>query len=261
MASVKIFRNLDRLAAAAAERFVKVASEAIAAKGRFSVALSGGSTPRPVYALLASEAYAKRVHWASVHVFWGDERCVPPDHPQSNYRMAREALLDAVPIPQKNIHRIRGEDEPDSAATAYERELKTFFGTGHDGKTPATGFDLVFLGMGGDGHTASLFPGSPAVRETVRWVLAQYVEAASMWRITLTPVIINAARNITFLVSGSDKAPRLREVLEGPEQPELLPAQAIKPVQGRLLWLVDAAAAKKENRNITTKAAKSRKEK
>jgi 6-phosphogluconolactonase len=243
MASVKIFPNFDRLAAAAAEHFVEVASDGIAASGRFSVALSGGSTPRPVYSLLASEGFAKRLEWAKVHVFWGDERCVPPDDPQSNYRMAREALLDAVPLPPENIHRIRGEDEPESAAAACERELRSFFGTAPDGITPAAGFDLVFLGMGDDGHTASLFPGSSAVRENVRWVLAQYVEAASMWRITLTPSFINAARNITFIVSGSDKAPRLREVLEGPEQPERLPAQAIKPKQGRLVWLVDEAAA------------------
>ena len=243
MTTVEVFPTLERLARAAAGQFVHVASQAIAANGTFSVALSGGSTPRPVYSRLASEAFAKRVDWANVHVFWGDERCVPPDDPQSNYRMARDALLDAVPLPRENIHRIRGEDKPESAAAAYERELRTFFGTGPDGKTPATGFDLIFLGMGDDGHTASLFPGSPAVRETVRWVSAQYVEAASMWRITLTPVIINAARNITFLVSGGDKAQRLRDVLEGPEQPEVLPAQAIKPVQGRLLWLVDEAAA------------------
>jgi 6-phosphogluconolactonase len=242
-ASLEIFPTFERLARAAAERFVDTASEAIAANGRFSVALSGGSTPRPVYSLLASEAFAGRIDWAKVHVFWGDERCVPPDDPQSNYRTARGALLDAVPLPPENIHRIRGEDDPERAAAAYERELRTFFGTAPDGKTPASGFDLVFLGMGDDGHTASLFPGSPALRETARWVSAQYVESVSMWRITLTPVIINAARNVIFLVSGGDKAERLREVLEEPEQPELLPAQAIKPAGGRLLWLVDEAAA------------------
>lgn len=231
---VDVLPDRPRLMHAAAEQFVKVATVATAANGRFSVALSGGSTPADLYALLATEAFARRIDWPHVHVFWGDERCVPPDHPQSNYRLARETLLARVPLPTANIHRIRGEDDPKQAATAYEERLRRFLGN--------TGFDLVLLGMGDNGHTASLFPGLAGVTESVRWVVAQYVEVVSMWRVTLTPVVINAARHITFLVAGSEKADRLREVLEGPVQLEVLPSQAITPTAGELRWLVDAAA-------------------
>jgi 6-phosphogluconolactonase len=236
MAEIEIFPGRLELAQAAAEQFIGLAARAVASRGRFTVALAGGSTPRPVYSLLTTEAFAGRLDWSRVHIFWGDERCVSPDDPQSNYRMARETLLDAVGVPPGNIHRIRGEDDPRRAAAAYEQELREFFGH-------SAGFDLVLLGMGADGHTASLFPGLAAVTEGSRWVMAQYVEAVSMWRITLTPAAINAAENVTFIVSGADKAERLREVLEGPSRPEALPAQAIKPISGRLLWLVDEAAA------------------
>jgi 6-phosphogluconolactonase len=170
-----------------------------------------------------------------VHIFWGDERCVPPDRPQSNYRMANETLLSRVPLPAENIHRIRGEDEPKLAAAAYEELLRGFL--------RGESLDLVLLGMGDNGHTASLFPGLPGVTETVRWVLAQYVEVVSMWRVTMTPVVINAARHVRFLVAGAEKADRLRDVLEGPAQLEVLPSQAIQPTRGELRWLVDAAAA------------------
>jgi 6-phosphogluconolactonase len=228
---------------AAAEKVVRLCAEAIEENGMFTVALSGGSTPRPLYTLLATGKFARSINWSRVHLFWGDERCVPPDDPRSNYRVVRKALLDALPMPPANIHRIRGEDDPDVAAAAYERELRTFFGTNGADGPPRIGFDLVLLGMGEDGHTASLFPKLPAVTETVRWVMALFVEVASMWRVTLTPVVINAARNVIFIVSGSEKAERLRDVMEGPFQPELLPAQMIKPAHGRLLWLVDNAAA------------------
>lgn len=244
MASIEVFPDLGRLIHAAAEHFVQIASEAIVKNGRFAVALSGGSTPRPLYDLLACEAFIKCIDWSCVHLFWGDERCVPPEDSRSNYRMVREALLDAVPIPSGNIHRIRGEDDPELAAAAYEQGLRSFFGSSAAKGLPGAGFDLVLLGMGENGHTASLFPGSAAITERVRWVMAQYVEVVSMWRITLTPVVINAGKNIVFLVSGAGKAGRLREVLEGPVQPEVLPAQVIKPSGGRLLWLVDEAAAR-----------------
>lgn len=226
--NLEVFPDHDSLIRAAAEQVVQ-----IAAKGKCSLALCGGGTPKPLYALLAKE---QRVDWSRVHIFWGDERCVPPDDPQSNYRMVKETLLDAAVIPPSNIHRIHGEDEPEQAAAAYEQELRRFFGD-------SARFDLVLLGMGNDGHTASLFPGTAAVTERKRWVMAQYVEHVSMWRITLTPVAINAARNVMFLVSGAQKDDRLRQVLEGPRQPEVLPAQAIQPVSGRLLWFVDQAAA------------------
>ena len=230
---------------AAAEYFVARAETAMPAAGRFVVALSGGSTPKRLYMLLATAAYAGRVDWSRVHVFWGDERCVPPDDPASNYCMAREALLTRVPVPEENVHRMRGEDDPESAAAAYERELREIFVTpdGLPACIPGRRFDLVLLGMGDNGHTASLFPGTPAVREAQRWVMAQYVKAVSMWRITLTPAVINAAAEVIFLVSGGAKAGMLRRVLKGPHVPDALSAQAIAPRDGRLRWLVDAAAA------------------
>ena len=242
--SLQVVSGLDQLVTAAAQRVVHLAAEATAENGRFTIALAGGSTPKPIYEKLASKEFARRVDWARVQIFWGDERCVPPDDPQSNYRMTREALLDRVPIPALNVHRIHGEQDPKDAAEAYARELQAVFGgDAEKGGPPAEGFDLIFLGMGDNGHTASLFPGLQAVLEQHKWVMAQYIEVVTMWRVTLTPVVINAARNVTFLVSGSGKAERLREVLEGPYQPEVLPAQVIKPRNGQLTWLVDRPAA------------------
>jgi 6-phosphogluconolactonase len=244
MATIRVLPDGEHLTLAAAEHVVKLASEAIAANGRFTIALAGGSTPAPVYEKLAGDEFSARVDWSRVQVFWGDERCVPPDDPQSNYRMARLALLDRVPIPSGNIHRIRGEDEPEEAAALYARELQTVLGGDAErGGPPAAGFDLILLGMGEDGHTASLFPGSRAVTEQKRWVMAQYLEVVAAWRVTLTPVVINAAENIAFIVAGANKAERVREVLQGPSQPTVLPSQAIKPTRGRLVWLMDSAAA------------------
>ena len=240
---MEIFPDRESLIQAAAEQVIEIGSQRIAENRRIAVALSGGSTPRPLYTLLASEKYSKHIDWPKVHVFWGDERCVPPDNPQSNYRMARETLLDAVPIPVSNIHRIRGEEDPEKAAAAYEKELRTFFEMNATGGSLLSGFDLILLGMGDNGHTASLFPGSPAVNEKQRWVMAQYVNVVSMWRITLTPVVINAAKNVLFIVSGEEKAECLRQVLKGPYQPNVHPAQIIRPTRGRVLWLVDKAAA------------------
>ena len=224
------------LADAAARRFVAAASDAIDSRGQFVVALSGGATPRGTYRLLATEALVSRVTWSRVQVLWGDERCVPPNDVESNYRMARETLLDRVPIPAANVHRIHGEDDPTAAAEAYEATLRALLGT------PAR-IDLVLLGLGDDGHTASLFPGSAAVHEQTRWVMAAHARAASSWRITLTPAVINAAAEVLFLVSGGAKAGILRRVLEGPRRPEEMPAQAIAPSNGRARWCVDAAAA------------------
>ena len=241
--AIEVFPDRQRLIQAAAEHIVQLASDAAAKNEMFTMVLSGGSTPRPLYTLLASRAFAKSIDWPRVHVFWGDERCVPPEDPRSNYRMARETLLDAVPLLPGNIHRIHGEKEPQLAAAAYEQELRSFFGSRVPDEPPPVGFDLVLLGMGDNGHTASLFPGMTAVTERVRWVMAQYIEGVSTWRITLTPVVINAAKNVTFVVSGAEKAWRLRDVLEGPIQPEVLPAQIIRPARGRPLWLIDKAAA------------------
>jgi len=236
-----MFPDHETLIQGAAEKVVRLSARAIEENGMFTLALSGGSTPRPLYALLAKRTLARSIDWSRVHLFWGDERCVPPGDPRSNYRMVWESLLDTVPIRPANIHRIHGEEEPKRAATAYEQELRTFFGSNAADGSPLMGFDLVLLGMGEDGHTASLFPGLSAVTEQVRWVMAQFVEA--IWRITLTPVVINKAKNVIFIVSGSEKADRLHEVLEGPPQPKPMPAQLIRLVQGQLLWLVDEAAA------------------
>jgi 6-phosphogluconolactonase len=243
--NVEIFPTKAELTAAAAERFIVAADAAIAATETFSVALSGGETPRALYAALASPEYASRVQWPRVHVFWGDERCVRPEDGESNYRMAREALLDRVPIRDANIHRIRGEDAPGDAAELYERDLRRAFETptGPPRSEPGARFDLVLLGLGANGHTASLFPQLQAVREKTRWAMAENVDTLQMWRITLTPLIFNQASEILFIVSGREKAAILRRVLYGAREINELPAQAIAPVDGRLSWLVDAAAA------------------
>ena len=224
----------------AANFIVDLATQAIAERGRFTIALSGGGTPRPIYARLSSADYRDRIEWSQIHVFFGDERCVPPDDVQSNYRMAREALLDHVSLPPDHIHRIQGEIDPAQAALIYEQELQQLFRTS---AFPA--LDLICLGLGDNGHTASLFPGTAALREKDRWVVPQYVEVMATWRVTFTAPLINATRHSAFLVEGAGKAEVLRRVLEGPYQPDVLPAQLIQPVNGQLHWLVDAAAAAK----------------
>lgn len=229
----------DSLADTAAELFIAKAQPAIIKQNKFSVALSGGNTPRALYARLARPDFASRLDWNAVHLFWGDERCVPSDHPDSNYRMVAETLLANVPIPAQNIHRIHGELVPDQASTQYENELRTFFGD-------SPRFDLVLLGLGDDGHTASLFPSSPALHERNRWVLAvphKTPPPPLVSRVTLTPAAINSAREVVFLVSGGTKAKRLAEVLEISSSSPPLPAQMIQPEQGELLWLVDKSAA------------------
>lgn len=240
---IKVLQNHDALVQTAAESFVASAVAAIRTRGRFHVTLSGGTTPKRLYALLATDRYAARVDWSRVHVFWGDERCVPPADPTSNYWMIRKTLIDQVPLPAENVHRIRGEDDPSAAAVAYESELRHVLGTPAGPPTPDARFDLVLLGMGDNGHTASLFPGLTAVREPERWVMEQYVPHVSMWRVTCTPVLLNAAAEVVFLVSGREKAATLRQVLEGPYRPELLPAQTVAPHGGSVCWLLDAAAA------------------
>lgn len=238
MSGLEIFPDAAALAQFAAGRFVAASEEAVAARGRFTVALSGGSTPRGTYLQLASPEFATRISWRNVEVFWGDERCVPPDHPESNYHMAQKSVLQKVPIPQANVHRIQGELAPDQAAEAYEEELRNAFGSEEVAR-----FDLIYLGLGADGHTASLFAGSSALRETRRWVAANFVDKLKAWRVTLTPPVLNAARELVFLVSGSAKAERLQQVLEGDRQPEMLPAQIVEPKRGQVDWLVDQAAA------------------
>lgn len=232
----------EAVARAAAERLVGLAREAVAARGRFTLALSGGSTPRTLFGFLAKAPFRDQVDWRRLEVFWGDERCVPPTHADSNYRMARETLLDAVPIPGDHVHRILAETEDHAAAAAaYEAEIARALGATPGAAPPA--FDLVLLGMGPDGHTASLFPGTAALAERERWVVANWVPKFAAHRITLTWPILNRAAHVLFLVAGADKAPVLREVLEGPPDLERLPSQGIQPQTGRLVWLVDRAAA------------------
>lgn len=243
MVEIETFPDAAGLARAAADQWVALAAASMAARGQFSVALSGGSTPRALYSLLATSEFAARVDWSRLNVFWGDERCVPPDHPESNYRMARQALLDHVPVPLSNIHRIPCELEPQQAAAAYEQTLRAWFAGRQIVEGAPPRFDLILLGMGEDGHTASLFPGAAALGERTRWVVAYNVISLGAWRVTLTPVVVNAAAHVMFLVSGANKAEKLRQVLTGPYRPDKLPAQIVRPTRGRLIWLADAAAA------------------
>lgn len=231
---IEILPTLGDLARAAAEDFVAHATRCVAANGRFTVALTGGTTPREAYELLGSAAYISRVDWSRVHVFWGDERCVPPDDSASNYRMARIALLDPAGIPKENVYRMRGEAEPAAAAAEYEELINDIVGER---------FDLIHLGMGADAHVASLFAGSPALKEWERRVCAQFIEDVGMWRITLTPAAINGAAHITFIVAGAQKASAVAHVLEGPRTPEMTPAQIVVPAGGDVLWLIDRLAA------------------
>ncbi|GMR04612.1 MAG: 6-phosphogluconolactonase [Thermodesulfobacteriota bacterium] len=223
----------------ACNAFVKIAGESIRDRGSFNVALSGGRTPAPLYECLCSQETREKIDWARVNFFWGDERCVPPDDAESNFRMAKEKLLNKLNIPEENIHRIKGE-LGEQGAHEYEEELKAFFQLGA-GQMPR--FDLVLLGMGGDGHIASLFPGGTAVSEEVSMVAAQYVEKLKALRITLTPPVITSARNIIFLVKGREKSPTLYEVLRGKFDPVRLPAQLTFLSEGSSTWFVDKEAA------------------
>ncbi|HYN14311.1 MAG TPA: 6-phosphogluconolactonase [Terriglobales bacterium] len=222
----------------AAEFYADTAGAAVRRAGTFTVALSGGSTPELMYRALAGPEFQDRVPWAKGEYFWSDERCVPPEHPESNYGLAERALLSKAPIPRERIHRMRGELEPERAAAEYEREMRRVFGVA----APAVPrFDLLLLGMGDDGHSASLFPGSPALNETSGLVAANYVKKFSTHRLTLTFAVINAARNVVFLVSGAKKAPALRQVIRGGGTP--VPAERVHPSDGKLIWVVDEAAA------------------
>jgi len=236
--SLRVFDDLGLLLAAAREEVVARAQKALRARRRFTLALSGGSTPRRLYESLAGA----EIDWARTQVFFGDERCVPPEHADSNYRMAREALLSKIAIPEKNVHRVKSEDaDPERAAKAYEQELQGFFKL-RPGEMPT--FDLVLLGMGPDGHCASLFPGTTALAEEVRLAVAPYVEKLGSWRVTLTAPVFNHARSVLFLVAGEDKANALKGVLESDRPADELPAKLVKPSAGELLWWVDKAAAK-----------------
>jgi 6-phosphogluconolactonase len=237
---IRIVPGAEVLFRAAAEEFAQAAEEAVRSRGSFTVALSGGSTPKGLYSLLAGDPNLRsRTPWESVHFFWGDERHVPPEHPDSNFRMAQETMLSRVPA--GHVFRIKGEiPDPSTAAQEYEQQLRAFF-TLFNGQFPV--FDLVLLGMGPDGHTASLFPGTKALLEQHRLVVSNWVGKFFTHRITLTPPVLNHAAMVMFLVQGEDKALALKAVLEGPFEPDQLPAQLVRPENGRLLWLVDSTAA------------------
>lgn len=239
---VVVLPDAEAVARRAAEEFSLRSRDAVSARGRFAAALSGGSTPRRVYALLGNEAapFRREIPWERVHLFWGDERPVPPTDPESNYRMVRETLLSKVALPEGNVHRIAAELGPDVAAAAYEEELRRFFELAA-GEVPR--FDLAFLGMGADGHTASLFPGSPALAVEDRLVVAARAPRLDSHRITLTLLVFNAAAAVIFLVCGAEKARTLAAVLDPASPPDAFPCQRIRPRDGDLIWLVDRPAA------------------
>jgi 6-phosphogluconolactonase len=235
--------DAEALARRAAQYFSEMVEEAVAGRGRARIAISGGSTPKATFRLLAdpNEPFRSRMPWDSLEIYWVDERAVPPDHADSNYRMTREALLDHVPLRPEQIHRMEGELEPDTAACRYESELRNSFRL-EGAESPR--FDLIALGMGPDGHTASLFPHTEAINEVNRLVTANHVpQQKDSWRITLTWPVIDRASSVFFLIAGADKAAVLNEVLTGPRDPERLPSQLIWPASGILTLILDKAAA------------------
>lgn len=244
MPTIHRCRDAEQLALAAAEAVASAAAGAIAHRGRFVIALSGGHTPRRLYQSLAAPPFRERVDWSRAEFFWGDERTVPPDHEDSNFRMANELLLRPLEVPPERIHRIAAERrDVETAAQDYAMDIANCFGVAISDPPPP--FDVVLLGMGDDGHTASLFPGTLALRETKRWVVANPVPQHSTTRITVTYPVLNRARAVFFLVSGAGKASVLADVLCGPKDPRRLPSQQVHPADGRLEWFVDEAAAAK----------------
>jgi 6-phosphogluconolactonase len=250
-ASVRAYVDADELALKTAQYFARLADQYVIGNGYFSVALSGGTTPQATFKLLAQEPFYSTVPWSMIHFFWCDERCVPPEHPDSNYAVAHELLLSKVPVAPEHVYRFKGEvSDAELAAQDYEKHLRKFFMAGPGANLTATApllqfprFDLVMLGMGTDGHTASLFPGSQALAVNNRIAVANQVPQLAATRLTLTVPTLNNSRNVLFQVSGADKAECLRQVLEGPPRPDALPSQLIKPGNGTLLWLVDELAA------------------
>ena len=243
-AEIRVLPDTAALAREAADEFTRSARSAIAVRGRFTVALSGGSTPKAIFALLSTDELkgTSKFPWDKTLIFFGDERHVPPDHAESNYRMANEALLAKVPIPPDNIHRVHAELDATVAATEYETELRRVFVL-RPGDSPR--FDLVMLGMGPDGHTASLFPGTAALEEHRALVVSNWVEKLKSHRITFTYPVLNSAAEVMFVAGGADKAEMLRNILHGDPSGQTYPAQHVQPQTGRLLWLVDEAAAAK----------------
>jgi 6-phosphogluconolactonase len=236
---IHTFPDSDTLSHEAARLVVRFAQEAVVTRGRFTLALAGGSTPRKLYSLLASQPYRDQIDWSRIEVFWSDERCVPADDPESNYHLAQEVMLSKLPIPASSIHRMPADEaDREAAAQAYASEMRRTFGT-----TSIPSFDLIQLGMGPEGHTASLFPHQAALHERERLVVPVSVPKPPPERLTFTPPLLNAARHVLFLVTGSDKAAAVHAVLEGAYQPDEYPAQIIRPSGGEVIWLLDQAAA------------------
>ena len=242
IADYLVYDTPERVAQAAAEVFAKYAVDAAQARGIARIAISGGTTPKRMFALLAAEPFRSQVPWDKIALYWVDERCVGPDDAESNFRMTREQLLSKVPLPTENIFRMEGELNPEEAASKYEAALRNSFKL-EGAQAPA--FDLLLLGMGDDGHTASLFPHTAAIDELGRLVVANHVPQKDTWRITLTWPVINHARMVVFLIEGAAKADRLHEVLLGDYDPETLPSQLIRPDSGKLNLLLDAEAARR----------------
>ena len=234
---IEVYDDKEAVNLAAARLLAEEARRAVAARGSFTLLLSGGETPRRSYQLLGQEPLRSQVPWQALQLFWGDERYVPHDHPLSNFGMVRAALLDRLPLNATQVHPIPYEASAHESALKYEQQLHGYFGAG------LPRFDLVLLGLGGDGHTASLFPASAALREASRWVCELYVAEQDLYRITVTAPVLNQAALVVFLVAGGDKAAILHEVLAGARDPQRLPAQLIDPGKGRLVWLVDRDAA------------------
>jgi len=232
-----VCRDMAELSRQSAERLSRLALQSVEAAGRVTVALSGGSTPKHLYSLLASPDYSYQIPWNNVQLFWGDERCVPPDHPDSNFRMVQGALLSKIKIPAENIHRMGGEGRPQTAAAEYEEELQKFFGL-KSGALPR--FDLILLGIGEDGHTASLFPGSEALNETKHLVVAPFVAKLNSHRLSLSLAVLNNAANVWFLVTGASKADAVKKVFSASSD---LPAARVHPVNGNLIWYITQDAA------------------
>jgi 6-phosphogluconolactonase len=237
---IEVLSDLEALSHFAASIFVNASRNSIATKKRFVVAISGGSTPRRLYTLLGSVTYRNQIDWRHAHFFWVDERCVPKEDEESNFRTAFDSLLSKVSIPDGNIHRIRGEEDPDKAARDYEEDIRQFFRV-----SGLPMFDLIILGMGEDGHTASLFPGSKSIEETKRLAVPVYLEKPNWNRITLTIPVLNNAVQIVFLVAGRSKASILSEILGDREKKKQFPAGLINPVHGYMTWLMDQRAAGK----------------
>lgn len=234
---LRVFPDKAALARAAAMQFVEIAQASIALNQRFAVALSGGSTPEPMYRLLATPEYACQIDWRQTHLFWSDERCVPPSNPDSNYGLASRAFIDQVPVSMENVHRILGEEVPEAAAVRYEQELKDHFKNGE------RRFDLILLGLGEDGHTASIFPGSTTAIESKRLAVAVQHPDTNQWRVTLTLTAINESANVMFCVAGESKRDILKIVRSGARTQYEVPATGVDPRDGAVLWLCDRAAS------------------